>query len=150
MPSSMLSVPLRRIADLPPITRRVSLYLALCAVALSVAVLALLLIGLSAGQGAAQGVGLGQLGGPLALPDTRQVLRYGLPGSSSLGTLDPALATDPSTLQALQLVFPGLVTLDGDLRPQAWAASRIEVSPDGRVYTFHLRPNLRWSDGTPI
>jgi peptide/nickel transport system substrate-binding protein/oligopeptide transport system substrate-binding protein len=146
----MLSVPLRRIADLPPITRRVSLYLALCAVALSVAVLALLLIGLSAGQGAAQGVGLGQLGGPLALPDTRQVLRYGLPGSSSLGTLDPALATDPSTLQALQLVFPGLVTLDGDLRPQAWAASRIEVSPDGRVYTFHLRPNLRWSDGTPI
>ena len=30
------------------------------------------------------------------------------------------------------------------------AAERWDVSPDGRVYTFHLRPGLRWSNGDPL
>jgi peptide/nickel transport system substrate-binding protein/oligopeptide transport system substrate-binding protein len=146
MPSSMLSVPLRRMADLPPITRRASLYVALAAVMLSVVVLTLVLVGLSQAQSA----DLSRPSGPPPLPDAQQMLRYDLPSSAASGALDPALATDPNTLQALQLVFPGLVTLGSDLRPQDWAASRDDVSADGRVYTFHLRPNLRWSDGTPI
>jgi len=29
-------------------------------------------------------------------------------------------------------------------------AERWEASPDGRTLTFHLRPDARWSDGTPI
>ena len=30
------------------------------------------------------------------------------------------------------------------------AADRWEVSPDGLVYTFHIRPNARWSNGDPL
>ncbi len=30
------------------------------------------------------------------------------------------------------------------------AAERWEISPDGLTYTFHLRPNLKWSNGDPV
>jgi peptide/nickel transport system substrate-binding protein len=33
---------------------------------------------------------------------------------------------------------------------QGRLASRWEVSPDGRTYAFTLRPNARWSDGSPV
>ncbi len=48
------------------------------------------------------------------------------------------------------LVFSGLVRFDehGQLQPDlvdSW-----EVSPDGLVYTFRLRPNARWHDNRPV
>ncbi len=126
-----------------PLSRRYSVYVALSAVVMSLAVLALLLAGIATGTTGAQVPGQ-----PLA--DARQVLRYALPGSGWIDTLDPAVATDPNALQAIQLLFPGLVTFDDELWPAPWAASSIDVSADGRVYTFHLRPGLAWSDGAPI
>lgn len=33
---------------------------------------------------------------------------------------------------------------------EPWLAERWESSPDSRVHTFHLRPNVTWSDGTPF
>ena len=30
------------------------------------------------------------------------------------------------------------------------AAQRFEVSPDGLVYTFHLRADGKWSNGDPV
>jgi peptide/nickel transport system substrate-binding protein len=35
-----------------------------------------------------------------------------------------------------------------DVEP--WLAERWDSSPDGRTHTFHLRPNLTWSDGAPF
>ena len=35
-----------------------------------------------------------------------------------------------------------------DIEP--WLAERWESSADGLTHTFHLRPNLTWSDGTPF
>src|ERR671926_398435 len=48
------------------------------------------------------------------------------------------------------VLFAGLMrtTPDGQVAPDL--AERWEVSPDGRTYTFRLRPGLRWSDGTPL
>jgi peptide/nickel transport system substrate-binding protein/oligopeptide transport system substrate-binding protein len=42
------------------------------------------------------------------------------------------------------------VQLDDHLGVELWAATHIAVSPDGTTYTFTLRPNMAWSDGTPI
>ncbi len=39
---------------------------------------------------------------------------------------------------------------DANLVPQPAAASGYEVSLDGTTYTFHLRPDGRWSDGQPV
>ena len=49
-----------------------------------------------------------------------------------------------------RLVFSGLTRLgpNGEILPdlaQAW-----DISPDGRLYTFRLRPDVTWHDGAPF
>ena len=65
-------------------------------------------------------------------------------------TLDPALATDVPTGRAVAYVFDGLTRFTPDARVAPGLATRWEVSPDGRVYTFHLRQGVRFHDGTPL
>ncbi len=65
-------------------------------------------------------------------------------------TLDPALATDVPTGRAVAYVFDGLTRFTPDARVAPGLATRWEVSPDGRIYTFHLRPGVRFHDGTPL
>lgn len=48
------------------------------------------------------------------------------------------------------LLFDGLTRLDGSGQPEPRLATRWEISADGRVYTFHLRPGVQWSDGEPF
>ncbi len=64
---------------------------------------------------------------------------------------------DPGTLKALNDgrvaggLFEGLTVLDPvDLEPRPGAAERWEVSEDGLTYTFHLRPDAKWSDKRPV
>jgi oligopeptide transport system substrate-binding protein len=48
-------------------------------------------------------------------------------------------------------LFEGLVVADmATLEPRPGVAERWEVSADGLTYTFHLRANVTWSDGTPV
>lgn len=65
-------------------------------------------------------------------------------------SLDPALATDVPTGRAVSYVFDGLTRFTPDARVAPGLATRWEVSPDGRVYTFHLRLGVRFHDGTPL
>ena len=80
--------------------------------------------------------------------DNAQVLRRGNGGDP--GTLDPALAQDEHAFNVLTDLYEGLVAYgpDGSIRPGA--AERWEVSEDGRLYTFFLREDARWSNGTPL
>ncbi|MBV8152141.1 MAG: ABC transporter substrate-binding protein [Candidatus Eremiobacteraeota bacterium] len=65
--------------------------------------------------------------------------------------LDPAVATDGLSLNVTSLILRGLVVFKPgtfDVIPavaQSWKASA-----DGKTWTFLLRPNLRFSDGTPV
>jgi len=65
-------------------------------------------------------------------------------------TIDPALnsAVDGATL--IIHGFEGLMTLDKDGLPVPGQAESYDVSDDGRTYTFHLRDNLKWSDGKAL
>jgi len=48
-------------------------------------------------------------------------------------------------------LFEGLTLIDEKTtQPVPAAAESWEVSPDGLVYTFHLRPGGRWSNGDPV
>ena len=91
---------------------------------------------------------------PTQAPDTQQILHdaliTGVPGKTDLATYDPAFAQDQASLEVISLTFPGLVTLDSHLTPQDWAAESIDVSSDGLTYTFHIRRDLKFSDGEPI
>ncbi|BCP54687.1 hypothetical protein K32_33040 [Kaistia sp. 32K] len=65
-------------------------------------------------------------------------------------TLDPQKAATFNETPILYDLFEGLVTLDAGGRPIPGAAENWTISPDGRVYTFTLRPDARWSNGDVV
>ena len=65
--------------------------------------------------------------------------------------LDPATASLPDELFIIRALSEGLVAPAPDLAPpQPAAAESWEISPDGLVYTFHLRGNAQWSNREPV
>ncbi len=83
---------------------------------------------------------------PAAAP---AILRFG--NGSEPKDLDPATQASLAEFNIEAMLFEGLVNLADDgssLLPGV--AERWEVSPDGLTYTFHLRADARWSDGTPV
>ena len=50
----------------------------------------------------------------------------------------------------LQQVFEGLVQWSPDNKIVPCLAEKWDVSQDGLTYTFHLRPNVKFQDGSPV
>jgi oligopeptide transport system substrate-binding protein len=66
-------------------------------------------------------------------------------------TFDPAFAAAPPDTDAVRALFEGLTDYDPKtLAPVPAVATRWESSPDGRVWTFYLRDNARWSNGERV
>jgi len=77
------------------------------------------------------------------------VLRIGN-GTEPKG-IDPHAVSGMPEHHILTALFEGLLTIDPkDLHPIPGLAHKWDISDDGLVYTFHLRPGLKWSDGAPI
>ncbi|WP_426492794.1 ABC transporter substrate-binding protein [Hymenobacter sp. 102] len=76
--------------------------------------------------------------------DARRVFRYNQP--ESLTSLDPAFARNQANTWAVTQLYNGLVELDDSLKPGPSVARRYDISPDGRRYTFTLRPDVRFHD----
>ena len=75
-------------------------------------------------------------------------IRYVLEQEPS--TLDPAKArTLPEATVQLQL-YEGLTRLNEQGEPEPAAADTWTVSEDGLQYTFHIRDNMKWSNGEPL
>ncbi len=65
--------------------------------------------------------------------------------------LNPLLAGfNPVDRDICALVFSGLTRLSEDGRVQPDLASSWEIGVEGLSYTFHLRSNAYWHDGTPV
>ncbi|HKS08217.1 MAG TPA: peptide ABC transporter substrate-binding protein [Pyrinomonadaceae bacterium] len=83
------------------------------------------------------------------VPPRAQELRWsdgGLPQ-----TFDPAFAAAPPDTDAVRALFEGLTDYDPQtLAPVPAVATRWESSHDGRVWTFYLRDNARWSNGEKV
>ncbi len=69
---------------------------------------------------------------------------------SDIKTFDPALSTDAPSISAIDLVFTGLVQFNDKLEVQPQLAASYSLGSDGLTWTFKLKPNLRFSDGTPL
>lgn len=65
-------------------------------------------------------------------------------------TLDPHLTTDATSAQIIVEVFGGLVTIDSELNVVADLAESWDVSTDGRVYTFRIRPDATFHNGKSV
>lgn len=59
----------------------------------------------------------------------------------------PAKVMDTDTASLLKLVSEGLTVLDENNNPAPGCAESWDVSEDGLQWTFHLRDDLKWSDG---
>lgn len=75
----------------------------------------------------------------------RQVFRY---FSNEPSSLDVSVALYESLGSAF--LFERLCMIDENEELIPGAADRWERSPDGKTWTFHLHPEARWSDGTPV
>lgn len=65
-------------------------------------------------------------------------------------TLDPARSIGVHDGRIVQELYEGLVMLEAPGTVGPGAASDWTTSPDGLVWTFRLRPEGKWSDGTPV
>lgn len=65
--------------------------------------------------------------------------------------LDPNLIGESAgTAIGMQMFETLLVPAPGNTAPRPGAAESYDVSEDGRVYTFHIREGMTWSDGRPL
>ncbi len=88
--------------------------------------------------------------GPTKAAANKQIAILPESGVSDIATFDPGLSTDLPSIAAIDLVFTGLVQLDDNLKVQPNLAASYSEGSDGLTWTFHLRPNLKFSDGTPL
>ncbi len=94
-------------------------------------------------------LGCGQRDTNVAHGNREQILHRGI--GYEVSELDPHLVVGIGEGEVLRSLFEGLVSEDPvDLHPVPGVAERWDISPDGGTYTFHLRENARWSDGTPL
>lgn len=89
---------------------------------------------------------------PAPQPASRlqQIYRTGVVVNSDLYSIDPAIATDKHSIDAILMLFTGLVQLNDQLQVTPQLASSYSASPDNLTYTFNLKHNLKFSDGTPL
>lgn len=109
--------------------------------------LSVLLLALTACSGGSTSTSSTTNGTPV--PASRQVLRFPNVGISDSASLDPALGPDANTAQIVTMVYSGLVRSDVNLNVIPDQATW-DVSSDNRVYTFHLKSGITFSDGTPV
>ncbi len=66
-------------------------------------------------------------------------------GVGDVPTLDPALATDNSSIQVLEETYVGLTRLDEvSIKVVPGMATDWDYSNDNKTITFHLRPDIYW------
>ena len=65
-------------------------------------------------------------------------------------SLDPQQATDGTSFEVIADYTDGLRQMDSDGQAVPAIAESYELSDDGLTYTFHLRTDAKWSNGTPV
>ncbi|HWB55910.1 MAG TPA: ABC transporter substrate-binding protein [Gaiellaceae bacterium] len=98
------------------------------------------------GSGAEQGTGASQ-----GTPTKGGILRVGT--ENYIDSLNPFNYIESQAYQGMLMIFPQLVQYatgaDGLVIEGDWAESW-DTSPDGKDWTFHLKPGGTWSDGKPL
>ncbi len=81
--------------------------------------------------------------------DRDQVLHKG--NGTEPRDLDPHTMISVEEDNIMQALFEPLVWRHPEtMAPTPGVAERWDISPDGKVFTFHLRKNARWSNGDPV
>ena len=71
-------------------------------------------------------------------------------GVNAVGSLDPLKWRSTAEKQALRLAYESLTTYDGKTELQPQLATSWSVSEDKLTWTFKLRPNVKFHDGSAL
>ena len=69
---------------------------------------------------------------------------------SGAPTIDPAVGSDSSSVEALVNIYDTLVFPQADGTAGPWLAETWETSPDGLTWTFHLREGVKFHSGNEL
>jgi oligopeptide transport system substrate-binding protein len=83
---------------------------------------------------------------PTVIPGTGMLILYG----TDPITLDPAVSAEANSHQFITQIFSGLVRLDEELATVPDIATGWDISQDRLTYTFHLRDNVVFHDGSDV
>ena len=85
----------------------------------------------------------------VTLDNAGQILRIG--SGTEPPDLDPHIITGQIEINTITSLFEGLVSRDPvTLAVIPAAADTWQISDDGLTYTFHIRPDAKWSNGEPL
>lgn len=87
-------------------------------------------------------------GGSSGGGDEKKVLNISL--DNDIPDLNQTLTTDGISFSILNNIMEGLYRLDENNEPEPAMAESVDISDDQLTYTFHLRDDLKWSNGEPI
>ena len=66
-------------------------------------------------------------------------------------TMDPPQISDLNSTRVIKRMFEGLTAQElGTYKIVPGLAEKWDISKDGLLYTFYLRPNVKFHDGTPL
>lgn len=94
-------------------------------------------------------VSLSVAGGAFIAPSLAETV-YNRGNSADPESLDPHKTSTVYEAHILRDLFEGLVMQDQDAEMIPGAAESWTVSDDGTIYTFKLRQDAVWSDGSPV
>ncbi|WP_411675859.1 peptide ABC transporter substrate-binding protein [Caproicibacter sp.] len=77
-----------------------------------------------------------------------KTILYGL--KSDPKTLDPQIASDSSSIIAIEALFEGLARLGADGAAKPGVAERWQANTDSTEFTFYLRSDAEWSNKKPV
>lgn len=66
------------------------------------------------------------------------------------GVFNPLYAESAYDFYIYESIFDGLVDIDDQGNPIKGIAKSWDISADGLTYTFHMRDDVKFSDGTPV
>lgn len=90
----------------------------------------------------------GQSGDTSGADSGKKVLNVGR--MTELFDMDSCIATEADCLEMVSAIVEPLYYCDTNGVPTPGLAESNEVSADGKTWTFHIRENANWSNGTPV
>jgi oligopeptide transport system substrate-binding protein len=84
------------------------------------------------------------------IAETKNSNAFRMSISTEPPTLDWSLATDGVSFNIIANIMEGLTEFDENLNPKPAIAYKWDVSEDGKIYAFHLRKDVFWTDGKPV
>ena len=110
--------------------------------------LALSLAGCSGSSAPSGGGSEGSATAPAETADEKSSMTVAI--ASAFDTLDPCLSTTVYNGYVISHIYSGLMRVNTNGQPEPDLCTGYDISEDGLTYTYHLRDDVTFSDGTPI